>query len=305
METVTAERIEAVRADIETVNRVSKSSTLSQNGQDKRLQQCCRAACSLLKDWLESDWWDQIDLSDDEPISNFVPHRRHFKKFLGPELKSVLARASGPGMPAPDKLVDQARRAVKATKSTAHRYPEMTPQQLFQAANTSIAVLAEDVCELAKQLHDRNATSEQRAAVRQKACKVLKRVGALTGTLLIAMAGVAPGDALNHLNEWDRQIIKVLVIHDIAEKASLPGRGAEPVGPVPGRVSRAAHSEPTRPPTSPSVDEHENRRPGVRHPPQSVGPPAPPLVRSRRKKPAEGPADERPPRPGRSERGGR
>jgi hypothetical protein len=104
MDTVTAERIEAVRADIEAVNRISKSSTLSQNGQDKRLEQCCRAACSLLKDWLEIDWWDQIHLPDDEPIGKFVPHRRHFKKFLGPELKTVLTRASGPGMPAPISL---------------------------------------------------------------------------------------------------------------------------------------------------------------------------------------------------------
>ncbi len=302
MDAVTVERIEAVQADIEAINRISESPTLPQEGQTERLEKGCSQVCKLLNDWLGSDWWDRKHFSNDEPIRKFVPRQRHFNNFLGPELKTVLMRASGPGMPAPDRLVDEARMAVKAAKGTARRHRDMTLQQLFDVADDSIGKLADEVCELAAQLRDRNATPEQR----QKAHKVLRRVGALTGTLLIAMAGVSPGDALSHLKEWDRAAIQVIALHDLAERANPPGWRVKPVPPVPGRVSRENEGRPGRPGTAtpPQVDERgEVDSPG-RQPAGSVNLPPGYRPGSARKPRADKQPGTPPQRPGRSDRGG-
>jgi hypothetical protein len=295
MDAVTVERIEAVQADIEAINRIS-SRSLSQAAQEELLKQGCSQACKLLKDWRGSGWWDRERFSG-EPIRKFVPRQRHFNNFLGPELKAVLMRASRPGRPAPDGLVDEARMAVKAAKGTAHRHRDMTLQQLFDVADQSIGKLEDEVCELAAQLRDRHATPEQR----QKAYKILKGVGALTGTLLIAMAGVSPGDALNHLNQWDRAAIQVVALQNLAERANPPGWRVEPVPPIPGRVIREKEGRSGRAGTATptQVDKDTSHRPA----PGSVMPP--PVVHTRAPRPPR--ADKQPPtppqRPGRSDRG--
>ena len=297
MADVTVERIEAVQADIEAINRTSRS-PLSQAAQYELLKQGCSQVCELLKDWQGSDWWDRERFSD-EPIRKFVPRQRHFNKFLGPELKTVLMRASGPGMPAPDRLVDEARAAVKATKRTARRHRDMTLQELFDVANDSIGKLAAEVCKLAAQLRDRNATPEQQ----QKAYKILKRVGALTGTLLIAMAGVSPGDALSHLKEWDRAAIQVVALQNLAEGANPPGWRVDPVPPVPVRGSREIPPGELETATPPQVNEPGEVAPR-RHPAGPVkDPPGPPEATRR---PRVGRQRRTPPpqRPGPSNPGG-
>jgi hypothetical protein len=75
------------------------------------------------------------------------------------------------------------------------------------------------------------------------------------------MAGVSPGDALNHLNQWDRAAIQVVALQNLAERANPPGWRVEPVPPIPGRVIREKESRSGRAGTAtpPQVDKDTAR----------------------------------------------
>jgi hypothetical protein len=281
MATVTAERITQVYDDLtKTVNKTTGHSTYSAEKQNGLLAQSCGEACELLKDWLASDIWNGTRPSGDGPIAEFVQDQEHFILLL-PTLKDVLDRASRYGMSVPTECVDQAREALKAS---ARRH-----QQLYQDAEAAVSALKNEVCELAIQLVDRSATHEKRAETRKRAGSLLKTVSALLPALVIAMAGVTPSQAVHNLTLWDRELIKVIAIQDIVDRAKLLPSQAAPMGLQP--VAPSTFPLPPRIgfPRTPSPPPHPTPGPRTRLNPVKPPQPSPP-------RPTAPPV--KPPRPG-------
>jgi hypothetical protein len=207
MPTVTVARIAEVSKRLtDTVIDTTALSMLPAEEQDKRLADGCGWTCGLLEDWLASEVWRGMCPSGDQPI-DFLQHQKSFDDLMVP-LKDVLDRASQNGMNVPPKYVDQTRKALRAAALLF---------QEAQEAEVRIIVLKEEVCKLARQLRDRNATREERAEARMRARSLLKIIfGTLLPSLVIAMAGVSPSVVANNFAQWN-QIFNGVAIGAIAD----------------------------------------------------------------------------------------
>jgi hypothetical protein len=216
---VTVDRIAVVQAHItEAVTRTSASSTLSPQEQNKLLAQSCAEACDLLKDWLADAWWDRSRPSSDTPIKDVVPTQKELASFLGPMLKTSLARARQGGVDIPDSLVDEAREKVAAT---ARRFPRMGRQQLFRQAANRVKTLQEEVCGLASQIGTATHSAAE-GAWRRKSRKALGKVSGLLLAVTLAMAGAGPHAAAENTAEWGHaavRAVEVITVHYIADRA--------------------------------------------------------------------------------------
>lgn len=220
MTSVTVDRIAVVQAHItEAVTRTSASSTLSQQEQNKLLAQSCAEACDLLKDWLADAWWDRSRPSSDTPIKDVVPTQKELASFLGPMLKTSLARARQGGVDIPDSLVDEAREKVAAT---ARRFPRMGRQQLFRQAADRVKTLQEEVCGLASQIGTATHSAAEGGAWRRKSRKALGKVSGLLLAVTLAMAGAGPHAVAENTAEWGHaavRAVEVITVHYIADRA--------------------------------------------------------------------------------------
>ncbi|HEY5988202.1 MAG TPA: hypothetical protein VIV12_17780 [Streptosporangiaceae bacterium] len=228
MASVTVERIAAVHAHIaDAVIQTSSDSTVPEKEQDRLLRQSCVEACDLLKDWLDGTWWQRMRPSGDGPMGDVAPDQQHFERFLGPVFKDALAVAGRHGMCVSPSLVDEARAAVAAT---ARRHRRMRRQQLFSVANTRVFALQQEVCGVARDLGSRAS----HAAARTRARAVLAKVSGLLLTLAVAMAGAGPHAMSKNLSEWEHEVVKVVMVHHIGDRAQPNVRIAPPrAGPRP------------------------------------------------------------------------
>jgi hypothetical protein len=244
MATVDFKRIDQVYDNLTaTLIDTTASSKMSVAKQDSRLEESCRQVCDLLTDWLESDLWESLRASVGRPIADFVQDQEQFDRLL-PTLQDVLERASGPLIKAVPEYVGQTREALRAAA--------VRDQKLFQKAEDKVGALKDEVCELAAQLRNRNATHEQKTNARVRARKRLATVIMLLPPLFMAMAGVTPHQAEKNLAQWG-QILNVAAIQDIATRAEppdrspgsrrddpempskIPGRGPAPGPSIPGK----------------------------------------------------------------------
>lgn len=216
---MTVERIAAVQAHVtEAVTRTSASSTLPAEEQDRLLAQSCAEACDLLKDWLADPWWERTRPSGDGPIREYIPTQKEFAEFLGPMLKTSLARAGQCGVTVPDSLVDEAREKIVAT---ARRFPRMGRKQLFRQAEERVRSLQEEVCGLASEISSK-ARPVTDSAWRQKARKALGKVSGVLLAVTLAMAGAGPHAAAHNAAGWEHAVVRgveVITVHYIADRA--------------------------------------------------------------------------------------
>jgi hypothetical protein len=257
MPTVTVSRIMDVHATLNTtVNKTNEYSTLSPDDQDKRLAQSCAEVCALLEDWLVSEVWRGMCPSGDQSIDDFLQDQEHLDSLL-PTLKDVLDLASRHGMTVPHEYVDQAREALRATA------------KLFKDAEAKVIELRCEVCKLAGQLRDLNATPEERADAREKADRLLEKVFTRYLPVLavvIAVASVNPSQVASNAVQWiqvfNRVAVQVIAdrpIQDIAGMADPqlsrqggPHGEAPHIRPVHGpatipRGAQGAQAVPARP----------------------------------------------------------
>lgn len=221
MASVTIERIARVQTDVvEAVTKTSASSTLSEQKQNELLAQGCAEACDLLKDWLADSWWDRR--SSDVPVKEYVPTQREFEKFLGPELKASLTRASQGGVRISESLVnslvDEARQKVA---DTVRRFPRMRSTQLFSQAEERVGLLQEEVCRLASQIGSTTHPAPG-PAWRRKARKALGKVPDVLLAITLAMAGAGPHAAFQNAAEWGQAAVRsveVITVHYMADRA--------------------------------------------------------------------------------------
>ena len=220
MTSVNAERIAAVQAHIvEAVTRTSASSTLAGPEQSRLLAQSCAEACDLLKDWLADPWWDRTRPSTDSLIKESIPSHKEFAEFLGPMLKSSLARVGKCGVSIPESLVDDAREKLAAT---ARRFPRMRRRQLFEEARIRITSLQQEVCELAAQIATTIRSAAADAAWRRRARKALGKVSGVLLALALAMAGASPDTVARNAAAWGHaavQAVEVITVHYLADSA--------------------------------------------------------------------------------------
>jgi len=216
---VTIEQVAAVQAHvIEAVTRTSAGSTLSAQEQGRLLAQSCAEACDLLKEWLADPWWDRTRPSGDGPVKDYVLTQKEFARFLGPMLKTSLARASQCGVSVPESLVDEAREKVAAT---ARRFPRMGRKQLFAQAEDRVKSLQVEVCALATEIGG-TARPAADPAWRGKARKVLGKVSGVLLAVTLAMAGASPQAAAHNAAEWEHAMVRaveVITVHYIADRA--------------------------------------------------------------------------------------
>jgi len=220
---VNAERIAAVQAHIvEAVTRTSASSTLAEREQSRLLAQSCAEACDLLKDWLADPWWDRTRPSTDGLIKESIPSHKEFAEFLGPMLKSSLARVGQYGVSIPESLVDDAREKVAAT---ARRFPRMRRRQLFEEARIRVSSLQQEVCELAAQIAGTirpAAAPPSDADWRRRARKALGKVSGVLLAVALAMAGASPDTVARNAAAWGHaavQAVEVITVHYLADSA--------------------------------------------------------------------------------------
>ena len=233
MTSVTIDRIARVQTDVvEAVTKTSASSTLSEQKQNELLAQGCAEACDLLKDWLADSWWDRR--SSDVPLKEYVPTQKEFERFLGPELKASLTRASqGGGVKISesraDTLVDEARQKVA---DTVRRFPRMRSTQLFSQAEERVRLLQEEVCRLASQIGS-TAHPPPGPAWRRRARKALGKVPGVLLAITLAMASAGPHAVLQNAAEWGQAAVRsveVITVHYLADRAE-PGVHVAPSGP--------------------------------------------------------------------------
>ena len=233
MTSVTIDRIARVQTDVvEAVTKTSDSSTLSDQKQNELLAQGCAEACDLLKDWLADSWWDRR--SSDVPLKEYVPTQKEFERFLGPELKASLTRASqGGGIKISelraDALVDEARQKVA---DTVRRFPRMRSTQLFSQAQERVRLLQKEVCPLASQIGS-TAHPPPGPAWRRRARKALGKVPGVLLAITLAMASAGPHAVLQNAAEWGQAAVRsveVITVHYLADRAE-PGVRVAPSGP--------------------------------------------------------------------------
>jgi hypothetical protein len=238
MATVDFKRIDQVYDNLTaTLIDTTASSEMPVEEQDSRLAESCRQVCDLLTEWLEGGVWDSLRASVGGPIAAFARDQEQFDRLL-PTLQDVLERASGPLIEAVPEYVGKARAALQAAADR--------DQELFQRAEDKVAALKGEVCKLATQLRNRNATHEQKTNARVSARKKLATVIMLLPPLFMAMAGVTPHQAARNLGQWG-QALDVITIQDITVRAELPSLRTIPRGianePASG-ITRVRHPAP-------------------------------------------------------------
>lgn len=233
MTSVTIDRIARVQTDVaEAVTKTTASSTLSEQEQNELLAQGCAEACDLLKDWLADSWWDRR--SSDVPLKEYVPTQKEFEKFLGPELKASLTRASqGGGVRISESrvnsLVEEARQKVA---DTVRRFPRMRSTQLLSQAEERVRLLQEEVCRLASQIGS-TAHPAPGPAWRRRARKALGKLPDVLLAITLAMAGAGPHAAFQNAAAWGQAAVRsveVITVHYLADRAE-PGVRVAPSGP--------------------------------------------------------------------------
>ena len=218
MPTVTVSRIMDVHATLSTtVNKTNEYSTLSPDDQDKRLAQSCAEVCALLTDWLVSEEWLGMCPSGDQLIDDFLQDQEHLDTLL-PTLKDVLDLASRHGMTVPPEYVDQAREALRAAA------------KLFKDAEAKVVELRREVCKLAYQLRDLNATPEERANAREKADRFLEKIFTRWLPVLavvIAIVSVNPSQVPSNAAQWiqvfNRVAVQVIADTPIQDISGMAG----------------------------------------------------------------------------------
>jgi hypothetical protein len=218
---ITIDRIARVQTDVvDAMTKTSASSTLSEQQQNELLAQGCAEACELLKDWLADSWWDRRVA--DVPLKEYVPTQKEFEKFLGPELKASLTRASQCGISIPesrvDSLVNEARQKVA---DTVRRFPRMRSPQLFSQAEERVRLLQKEVCRLASQIGS-TAHPPPGPAWRRKARKALGKVPGVLLAIALAMASAGPHAVFQNAAEWGQAAVRsveVITVHYLADRA--------------------------------------------------------------------------------------
>jgi hypothetical protein len=209
---------------------------------DARLAECCAGACGLLRDWLVSDYWRQLQLSDDAVIGSYVPDQQ-LTDYLGAKLDEVLARTGRPvGRVAAASLADA--QAALAAAGGHHRRKRL--QELYLVAGRRVSKLTSEVCALADLLRDSASScagTEKQATARRKRARVaLAKVGqVLRGaalSIVLFMAATGPQQAAQALSAWEHEAVKaavnVVVLSDVAAHADPalniggPGINAQP-----------------------------------------------------------------------------
>lgn len=228
MAEVTGYRIAALEATIaDALNQTSECSTLSEKEQAGRLGKACEQACGLLGDWQDSSL-SQLSPAKDVPVKELLADRAKFEDLLGSTLRDAVAQASRYQITVDVQQVDRARKAIAAT---VRKRPRTRSRELFEVAASSVEALRLDVCDLAGQLRSK----AQDPALLRKAKRVLKIVGGLLPAIVIAMAGVGPGQASHNFSEWGHEAAKVIAVHHIAHSAQPSLRvTVQPRGPSAG-----------------------------------------------------------------------
>ena len=217
MATVTFKRIDLIYGNLtEIVNDPTPRSELSEEEaeeQDRLLAKSCGQVCGLLKDWLTSDVWNGMRAPVGGSAADFPEYQERLGIML-PTLQDVLERASGHMKDVRPELVGQAHKALEAV---AIRH-----QELFKKAENTVSELRENVCKLADQLRDHNASDAKKTLARANAKRLLTNVLTLLPTLVIAMASVAPSQVPINLRQWERAAVTMVTIQDIAAMAERP-----------------------------------------------------------------------------------
>lgn len=226
---ISAGRIEAVQRDIyDALARTTERSVLPEEEQDRLLAQACAEACDVLTSWLGSPQWEALCPSGRAPIADAIPEWERVKPFLDP-LKETLAAIARrqENLPAAGAIGDPAGYIdgiIAAAEQTARRFRRFDRQKLFQDATGRVSSLRDDVCALSGDLTDRTTSAERR----KKARSVLVKAAGLLLTLILTMAGAGPHDVAQHIPEWGREAVKVLMVHQVAQTAQPTARITPP-----------------------------------------------------------------------------
>jgi hypothetical protein len=241
MDSVTIDRIDALRRHIaDAVTQTSERSTLQQQEQDRILEQACGEACELLGDWLGSQV-ARSPAADDIPVRELSRDQQQFTDFLSPLFADFMKRARGDSKDDSAAIVqaasDEVARAAREMAATARRHPRMRSQQIFEVAAKRVGDLKGEVCKLADQLRrvrqeaerpaadnaDAPADDARRSALRRKAVRVLRTVGAVLLPISVSLvfSAAGPQQVAHNVSAWTNAA-EVLVVHDLAIHAQ-PG----------------------------------------------------------------------------------
>jgi hypothetical protein len=231
--------IDTVRQHInDALARTSDSSLLSEDAKDAELAQASAEACDLLTQWLGSPEWEQLRPAGSAPLSHAISEWERIRPFLDP-VQEAATRFSDRQNINRDATRDPAAYVedlIRDAGRTARRYKRLDREQLFTEAGQRTASLRDEVCKLAADFKDekakesdakKDADTEQaakkrKADRRRRACGVLATIGGLLLSVSLALASASPQDMRQNIPEWGHEVVKVLVVHDIAQ-AAQPG----------------------------------------------------------------------------------